>query len=130
VREVLGGQRVHTRTQRGTFYKGPIEMYNLLSDDGDLYLPFQLTFYANRRQVEVESFFVARDLTGITSDDGGRRNVNPPVDGYPGVPDTGVVVALSNAGANVSGLSNDLNAKVADAELLTIFLPLSFTKVR
>jgi hypothetical protein len=105
-------------------------MYNLLSDGGDLYLPFQLTFYANRRQVEVESFFVARDLTGITSDDGGRRNVNPPVDGYPGVPDTGVVVALSNAGANVSGLSNDLNVKVDDAELLTIFLPLSFDKLR
>jgi hypothetical protein len=130
VREVLGGQRVHTRTQRGTFYKGPIEMYNLLSDDGDLYLPFQLTFYANRRQVEVESFFVARDLTGITSDDGGRRNVNPPVDGLPGKPDTNVVVGLANANANVGGLSTDLNAKVADAELLTIFLPISFDKLR
>ena len=130
VREVLGGQRVHTKTQRGTFYKGLIEMYNLLSDDGDLYLPFQLTFYANRRQVEVESFFVARDLTGITSDDGGRRNVNPPVDGLPGKPETNVIVGLANANANVGGLSTDLNAKVADAELLTIFLPLSFDKVR
>jgi hypothetical protein len=110
VREVLGGQRVHTKTQRGTFYKGPIEMYNLLSDAGNLYLPFQLTFYANRRQVEVESFFVARDLTGITSDDGGRRNVNPPVDGYPGNPDGGLLAAFNTALNNAYQVGGDVLA--------------------
>jgi hypothetical protein len=110
VREVLGGQRVHTKTQRGTFYKGPVEMYNLLNDSSDLYLPFQLTFYANRRQVEVESFFVARDLTGITSDDGGRRNVNPPVDGYPGNPDGGLLAAFNTALNNAYQVGGDVLA--------------------
>ena len=115
VREVLGGQRVHTRIQRGTFCKGLVEMYHTLDDSGSYYMPFNLTFYANRREVEIESFFLARDLTDIAGDDSGRRNINPPVDGYPGSPDSGLLHNFTQAMANAGQVGvdvSDLNNKV------------------
>ena len=109
VREVLGGQRTHTKVQRGTFYGGIVEMYHTLDDDSNYFLPFSLTFYANIRQTEVESFFVARDLTDITSDDSGRKNINPPVDGYPGTPDSGLLHSFTQAMANAEQVGEDLD---------------------
>ena len=109
VREVLGGQRTHTKVQRGTFKGGIVEMFHTLDDDGSYYLPFNLTFYANARQTEVESFFIGRDLTDITSDESGRKNINPPVDGYPGSPDSGLMHSFTQAMANAEQVGEDLD---------------------
>lgn len=128
VREVLGGQRVHTKIQRGTVYKGPVEMYNTLDDNGSYFLPFNLTFYANRRQVEVESFFVDRNLTGITSDDSGRRNVNAPVNGLPGSPSTGFIQGIASATNDSGQLGLQLPIIQDEAELFTVFLPIKNTR--
>ena len=108
VREVLAGQRLHTRVQRGELYKGPIEMYHTLYDGERYFLPFQLSVEANSRTTTVEAFYVNRDATGITDTTSDTEDVRGPVNGFPSSPSNGFTQGIQEAANNAGQIGVDL----------------------
>lgn len=107
VREVLAGQRLHTRVQRGELYKGPVEMYHTLYDGERYFLPFQLSLEANSRTTTVEAFYVNRDATGITDTTSDTEDVRGPVNGFPSSPSNGFTQGIQEATNNAGQIGAD-----------------------
>jgi len=107
VREVLAGQRLHTRVQRGELYKGPVEMYHTIYDGERYFLPFQLSLEANSRTTTVEAFYVNRDVTGITDTTSDTEDVRGPVNGFPSSPSNGFTQGIQEAANNAGQIGAD-----------------------
>lgn len=88
VEEVAALYNTTTKGILGDLYSGLLFPYQLIKDDSFYFLPTSLTFNAQSRVTKVEAFRVTRDVTGITSDQSDRRNINPPVIGFGPKPDT------------------------------------------
>jgi len=124
VREVLAGQRLHTRVQRGDLYKGPVEMYHTLYDGARYFLPFQLSVEANSRTTTVEAFYVNRDATGITDTTSDTEDVRGPVNGFPSTPSNGFSQGIQEAANNAGQIGVQVPIVQDEAELFTVFLPI------
>jgi hypothetical protein len=110
VQEILGGQMSATRIQRGTFYGATaLAMWQVFVDGASYFLPFELVYIASRCETTVESWRVHRDVTGITSEESGVRNLSDPVIVAPGDPGGVIADTVAAVGAKVGNAIDDLS---------------------
>jgi hypothetical protein len=106
VEEVQALHNTTTSGVQGTLYSDLMGPHQLLKDDGLYYMATSMSIAMNNRRIGFQGFKLSRDLTSITSDDDGRRNINPPVDG-----NDGVQVGLNLAAfTNQPGAVNSVNS--------------------
>ena len=77
VKQHLYQRREVTSLLRGTVYFDTIFMYDWISYESRRYLPFALTFYANRSEYDIELFHVQENTNDITAADPDRNDGEP-----------------------------------------------------
>jgi hypothetical protein len=89
----------------------------LLKDGGDYYMPTSISIQANERYTDFQGFRLTRDITSITSDDDGRRDVNDPVGGTTGT-QTGLeaVAFTTTPGGAVDSVNGQTGTVVLDGD--------------
>lgn len=114
--EVQALHNVTTKGYQGTLHSEILGPVHLLKDGGDYYMPTSISIQANERYTDFQGFRLTRDLTSITSDDDGRRDVNDPVIGTG--QNTGVeplAPFTSETGGAVDSVNGQTGAVVLDA---------------
>ena len=114
--EVQALHNVTTKGYQGTLHSEILGPVHLLKDGGDYYMPTSISIQANERYTDFQGFRLTRDLTSITSDDDGRRDVNNPVGGTTGT-QTGLeaVAFTTQPGGAVDSVNGQTGTVVLDA---------------
>jgi hypothetical protein len=127
VQEILRGQKYPLLLERGTLYANNVgtllHMYNVVLSDSRRMGIYQYTYNGRMRNYDIELFHITGNATDVSVVPKPPKILNPPVAPSPASASPGVTDEIA---------VNKFNIQVAseDAELFTIFLPISFDKLR
>jgi hypothetical protein len=127
VKEILRGQKLPLYIERGSIYANDstklLHMYNVVLSDSRRMGIYQYSYNGRMRRYDVELFHITGNEDDISVVEKPPKVINPPVAPSPASASPGVTDEIA---------VNKFNIQVAseDAELFTIFLPISFDKLR
>lgn len=127
VKEILRGQKLPLYIERGSIYANDstklLHMYNVVLSDSRRMGIYQYSYNGRMRRYDVELFHITGNEDDISVVEKPPKVLNPPVAPSPASASPGVTDEIA---------VNKFNIQVAseDAELFTIFLPISFDKLR